>query len=132
MWMRKLLPALAWAFLTMLLMGLPGTYFPEVTTFWEWLTIDKIVHVFIFGIQALLLLFAFDEQYFSGKYRLVFIWLILLVTTLFALSTEVMQVYVFKGRDGNLYDFIADVVGVLTGLLAYILHNNYKKKKVNY
>ena len=113
----------------MLLTGLPGTYFPGVTTFWEWLTPDKIIHIFIFGVQAFLLLFAFGEQYSSVRNRLIYSSLLLIVV-LFALLTEVLQAYVFIGRDGNLYDFIADVIGVGVGFVAHILY--FKKKKVNF
>lgn len=129
MLLRRLWPALVWALIIMLLTGLPGTYFPEVTSFWEWLTPDKAIHIFIFGVQAFLLLFAFGEQYSLVRNRLVYSSL-LIITILFALLTEVLQAYVFIGRDGNVYDFIADVVGVGVGFVAYILY--FKKKKVNF
>lgn len=128
MLLRRLWPALVWALIIMLLTGLPGTYFPEVTSFWEWLTPDKAIHIFIFGVQAFLLLFAFGEQYSLVRNRLVYSSL-LLITILFALLTEVLQAYVFIGRDGNVYDFIADVIGVGVGFVAHILY--FKKKKVN-
>ncbi len=129
MLLRRLWPALVWALIIMLLTGLPGTYFPEVTSFWEWLTPDKAIHIFIFGVQAFLLLFAFGEQYSLVGDRLVY-GSLLLITILFALLTEVLQAYVFIGRDGNVYDFIADVIGVAVGFVAYILY--FKKKKVNF
>ena len=129
MLLRRLWPALVWALIIMLLTGLPGTYFPEVTSFWEWLTPDKAIHIFIFGVQAFLLLFAFGEQYSLVRNRLVY-GSLLLITILFALLTEVLQAYVFIGRDGNVYDFIADVIGVAVGFVAYILY--FKKKKVNF
>jgi hypothetical protein len=48
----RLLPALIWAFIIMLLTGLPGSYFPTIVSFWDWLSPDKIVHVFIFLVQT--------------------------------------------------------------------------------
>lgn len=129
MLIRKLWPALAWAILILLLTGVPGSYFPKVTSFWEWLTPDKAVHIFIFGVQAFLLLTAFHEQDLSSQNRFVFRSIILSGTIFFALLTEVLQAYVFIGRNGNVYDFIADVAGVGVGFLAYILLN--KKKKAN-
>lgn len=129
MLIRKLWPALAWAILILLLTGLPGSYFPSITSFWDWLKPDKVVHVFVFGVQAFLLLTAFHEQYLLSKNRFIYPTAILSVTIVFALLTEVLQAYVFIGRNGNVYDFIADVVGVGVGLLAYILL--FKKKKAN-
>ena len=109
-------------------MGVPGTYFPSVKSFWDWLSPDKAVHLVVFGVQSILLLHAFREQYFQKKKRLIYQSSILLISILFALSTEVLQKYLFVGRDGNVWDFIADVVGVFIGFLAYYLLN-YKKMK---
>jgi len=124
----KLLPALVWALIILLLTGLPGTYFPTVISFWDWLSPDKVVHIFIFFVQVLLILVAFRTQYLLGTRRLVYTWLLISIVTAFALLTEVLQAYVFIGRDGNVYDFIADFIGVLVGYLAY---NLYFKKKFN-
>lgn len=126
--LRKLWPALAWALATLILIGVPGTYFPKVVTFWDWLSPDKAVHVFIFGVQMFLLMVAFGEQCLSGRKCLFHRSLLLSITILFALLTEVLQAYVFVGRDGNIYDFVADAVGAIVGLLAFILI--YKKKEV--
>ena len=122
----KLLPALVWALIILLLTGLPGTYFPTVISFWDWLSPDKLVHVFIFFVQTFLILVAFRTQYLLGNRRLVYTWLLISIITVFALLTEVLQAYVFVGRDGNVYDFIADFVGVLVGYLAYNLFFNKK------
>jgi len=124
----KLLPALIWALIILLLTGLPGTYFPTVISFWDWLSPDKVVHIFIFLVQTFLILVAFRTQYLLGNRRLVYTWLLISIVTVFAFLTEVLQSYVFIGRDGNAYDFIADFIGVLVGYLAY---NLYFKKKFN-
>ncbi len=123
----KLLPALVWAVMILFLTGLPGTYFPNVETFWEWLSPDKIVHVFIFGVQTFLVLFAFRLQYLSGTNRFIYKSTLVSITIVFALLTEILQVYVFVGRDGNAYDFVANVIGVVVGLLAYNLLYNKKE-----
>jgi len=127
---KKLWPALVWALLILVLTGLPGAYFPEVKTFWDWLSPDKSVHIFIFAVQTFLLLIPFDEQYLAGRNRFLYRIALLSVVILFALLTEVLQTYVFIGRYGNVYDFIANIIGVGLGLLAYILFN--KKKKTKY
>ncbi len=124
----KLLPAIIWALIILLLTGLPGTYFPEIQTFWDWLSPDKVVHVCIFTVQMFLVLIAYRTQYLSGNTRLINTLLIILLVTVYALLTEVLQAYVFIGRDGNLYDFLADFVGILIGLLVF---NLYKKKNLS-
>ena len=121
----KLLPAIVWAFVILLLTGLPGTYFPTIESFWDWLSPDKIVHVIMFMIQTILLLYALYPQYLTGSKRLITIWIVIAVVTLYGLTTEVLQAYVFVGRHGSAYDFVADFVGVLVGLK---LFNMYCKK----
>lgn len=121
--MRRLWPALVWALLILVLTGLPGSYFPEVTSFWDWLAPDKAVHLFIFGVQAYLLFFAIKPQYLPYKQRYLFVILATTATVLFGLATELLQRYVFYGRDGNTFDFLADAVGVFFGWLAYYFIN---------
>ncbi len=127
MYFRILWAPILWAVFIIILVGVPGTYFPNVKTFWEWLSPDKLVHVFIFGVQSFLILYALDKQYKSLRQRLVYNITIITATSLFALVTEVLQKYLFIGRDGNIFDFIADVIGVFVGFVAYYLFN-YKKK----
>lgn len=124
---RRIWPSVLWAIAILVLTGVPGKYFPAVTSFWDWLSPDKIVHIFIFGIQAFLLFHAFRVQFLPTKQRLVYVSVISGSVILFALLTEVLQTYVFIGRHGNVYDFIADAVGVFFGFMAYYLLN-FKKK----
>jgi VanZ family protein len=105
----------------LILTGFPGTYFPEVETFWKWLSPDKIVHLGIFGVQVFLILLGFNPQYLAGKNRYVVIIGAAIVTILFGLITEMLQRYVFIGRDGSIFDFFADAAGAFLGLMAYYL-----------
>jgi VanZ family protein len=130
MLIKRLWAPVVWALIILLLTGAPGTYFPRVETFWEWLSPDKLVHVIIFGIQTLLILLAFKKQYIISRQRLIYYTFVFVITTLFALLTEILQTYLFIGRDGNIYDFIANVAGVIIGFMAYFLLN-YKKKNAS-
>ncbi len=120
---RRFGPALAWAILILILTGLPGNYFPEVKTFWDWLSPDKVVHLGIFGVQAFLIIYGLGQQYLLKKRRYKYMVWVFLITTLFGLITEVLQSNVFVGRDGNVFDFLADSVGAFLGVLAYYLLN---------
>lgn len=131
MLIRRLWPSLVWAIAILILTGLPGKYFPTVLSFWDWLNPDKVVHVFIFGVQTVLLLYAFRAQFLLRKLRWLYGVLILSLTTLFALLTEILQKYVFIGRHGNAYDFLADLLGVIIGFLAYYLLIIKKKETGN-
>lgn len=116
---RKLWPSLVWALLILILTGVPGNYIPEVATFRDWLTYDKLVHIFIFGTLSFLLFFNFREQYFASKKRYRLVIAIVFLTLAYGLLTEVLQDTVFVGRDGNMFDFIADGLGAFTGWLVF-------------
>lgn len=119
--LKKLLPAIIWAFGILLLIGVPGTYMPKIVSFLEWASPDKIVHFVLFGGQSFLILFGYREQYFKGSRRLQIATLAIGIGIAYGLLTEVMQNLVFVGRDGNLFDFIADTIGAFIGFLAFYL-----------
>ena len=118
--LKRLWIPVLWSVVILLLTLLPGNYFPKVQSFWDWLSPDKVVHVFIFGVQSFLLFYA-QKQYSNTKSRFRITIVILGATIIFAAFTEIMQNTVLIKRDGNVYDFLADVVGVFAGLLAYNL-----------
>jgi len=128
--LKKFWPALIWSIVILLLTGLPGNDFPKITNFWGWLEPDKVVHLFIFGVLAFLILFGYREQYFKSKKRYLFGVVAIVITAIYGLITEVLQYYVFVGRDGNPFDFFADVTGaVMAWLLFYYLYRKKIRKK---
>ncbi len=127
--LKKFCPAIVWAILVFVLTAVPGNYIPISITFLDWASPDKIVHFILFGGQSFLILFAIREQYFSGNRRFVFASVAIGLGIVYGLLTEVLQYYVFVGRDGNLFDFIADVIGAFMGFLAFYLL--FRKKTVH-
>ena len=119
MFKRPLLPGLIWTLLIAVLTLLPGNYIPRTPTFLEWLSADKILHLILFGTYAYLMAEGLKKQASSSllaRYPVIFS---LIIGIVFAFFTEVMQKYVIPGRNGNVYDFIADVLGALLGLAAW-------------
>jgi len=55
-------PVILWALLILLLTGLPGDYFPKVPTVWDLLEPDKIVHLFIFLVFTLLIIYPLIQK----------------------------------------------------------------------
>lgn len=43
----------------------------------------------------------------------------LLFGIIYAIFTELLQYYVIYGRNGNIYDAIADIIGAIIGLLLF-------------
>lgn len=123
---RGFVPGLFWAIVILLLTGLPGSVFPRVVTFWDWLTPDKIVHVIIFGIFTFLMIWGYRAQYLMNQHRLKYLLTTIVIGVLFGALTEYLQKVLFVGRCGNIFDFCADVVGCVLGLIVFWAF--YRKK----
>ncbi len=126
MFFRQQWRAIVWALFILVITGTPGSYIPEITTFWEWLEPDKIVHVLVFAILSFLILYNIREQYLQSNHRSYYIILAVGGTAVYGLLTEVLQHYIFIGRFGNVYDVLADSVGALAGWILFMWMNQKK------
>ncbi|CAN4268677.1 VanZ-like [Methylophilaceae bacterium] len=97
-----------WAGLVLLmLLGLmPGSSLPQALLFW-----DKAQHVLAFALLALIGCFAFPRHLTA----------ILLCLILYGAIIEVLQSLLQLGRYGDVYDSLADNLGVLIGYSVYQL-----------
>ena len=118
MFFKKLAPAILWAAVIMVLCGIPGNKVPELT-FWQWLKPDKITHLLIFGVLCYLLLAAFYHQASPGILRNHAVLWALLITIGYGILTEVLQVYVFVKRFGDVRDALANALGAVGGWLTF-------------
>ncbi|GAB1405058.1 hypothetical protein MASR1M74_22370 [Lentimicrobium sp.] len=122
--LRHFRPALLWLAGILVLTLLPGSYIPKPGSFWNLLSPDKLVHLFLFGVLAWLIskgLEARDNGIVFARHYLI----VMAVAVILAFATEILQYLLPIGRSGNLYDAIADVAGSALGIL---LFNFYKKK----
>lgn len=122
-------PGLIIAIFIMVIMGLPGNYFPKVVSFWDWLGPDKVIHLIVFGMLSYSMLWGYRKKILSHDVQYIkksFI-LTLLLSVSYGALTELMQKYVFINRFGSIYDFIADAIGCVLGAIVFFL---YLKKKV--
>lgn len=126
MFIRRFWPSLLWALIILILTGTPGKYIPEFVGFWDWIGPDKFVHLFIFGTLSFLIFYNLRDQYLTaGKHSIIVI-LVLGITIAYAFLTEILQATVFIGRDGNVYDFMANTVGAVAGWLVFCIR--FRKK----
>ena len=119
----------------MILCGLPGSYFPRVRTFWEWFGPDKLIHLAMFGVFAFAIIWGFRNEYRERdkSYRIKLQLVTLLVSASYGALTELLQNYLFRGRYGSVYDFLADLIGCVLGILIFKLafrKKNCKKKSL--
>ncbi len=124
-------PPILWASMILLLTGLPGSYFPQIVSFWDWLSPDKVVHLLLFGILSFLMLWSNRQQYFESKKRSL-ISFVLISGTFYGGLTEILQAFVFVGRHGNIFDFFANMTGTFSGFVLFVLiiqKNNQNRKR---
>ena len=111
--------AIVWVIFILIITGTPGSYIPEVVTFWEWLQPDKIVHVAVFGVLSFVILYNARTQYLQSNRRYLYVIVAVGVTAIYGLLVEILQRYVFIGRSGNVYDVLADIIGAIVGWLLF-------------
>ncbi|MDD4848126.1 MAG: VanZ family protein [Bacteroidales bacterium] len=119
---KSFIPFIIWTILIMILLGLPGKFFPKVPNFWEWLSWDKLVHFVLFGTFCFLFLWGVKKQNILQKRHYIIAGII---GIFYSGLTELLQHFVFIKRNGNWYDFLADVIGCFLGL--YLFNILYKK-----
>ena len=108
--------AVRWAILyAVIIIGLssiPGENFPEAA----WLTHDKMIHFGEYGLFGFLVARAMNTRVTSsGRIFLS----TLLLGGLFGMLDEIYQ-SIIPGRDSSVYDWIADVTGILLGSWVYL------------
>jgi len=126
---RKFWPGSIWAGLILLLTGLPGNYFPDVESFWDWVSPDKLVHFFIFGVFTFLTLWGYRAQYKLPARRYYLVGFATLLGIFYGGVTEILQEMVFTGRYGNVFDFLANAIGAILGSAVFMLLARKNKKE---
>jgi VanZ family protein len=123
LWYYKL--AVIWSIIITVLCLLPNSNF-ESTNAYLPNGFDKIAHLLFFFVLTILLFYGKIKEQESYKYRLFTVVKIILITSFIGLSIEFMQRYFFTYRSGDLFDFIADMLGVTMGIFGYIFLHRAK------
>ncbi|MEO8086619.1 MAG: VanZ family protein [Bacteroidota bacterium] len=128
---KKLIPAIFWALIILGLCALPGAVIPDMS-FLDWLKPDKIVHLFLFGVLSFLLIKAFAEQVtvevLSAHLKLISFFL----TSVYGVLIEILQEYCIPGRNGDVFDSLADALGAILGLWLYNYWSRRRHAKIHY
>jgi len=108
--------ATLWSILILVIVFIPGNQLPKHS---EWLDVfqaDKLIHVFLFAPFTFLWLI---NYYYKNRLDTRIKLIIFFIGLLLAISTEIVQFYFIKGRNGNISDGIADVFGIIAGTLLF-------------
>lgn len=127
--LKNFIPSIFWGIAILVLSGIQGNAFPNVPSFIEWLKPDKIIHIFIYCVFGYLLQTGFTRQFSEKKKRYYITLFSLFFGIVFGAITEILQFYIFIGRNGNIFDFFANVLGCLAGISIYYLIISKKNVK---
>ncbi|HKK09377.1 MAG TPA: VanZ family protein [Bacteroidales bacterium] len=119
-------PWMAWLGIILVLTAMPGEYVPKMPALQEILQFDKLAHILLFTGLVFLALRSFVTQYQTNSQRLLYVAIMIAAIAIGGI-TELMQQFVL-GRHGSLYDFGADALGCLIGM---VLFNLMKEKILN-
>ena len=110
------LPAIVWGLVILILTSIPTLATPDLGINFE----DKIGHLGVYFIFELLLMRAFvkGDIQLLNKGRIAAV----LCATAFAALDEIHQLFI-PGRSGDVFDFFADVIGILLALFTFRMLN---------
>lgn len=126
-WLKNFSLAIAWSILIIVLSLVPGRFLPDIPDFYHLLKPDKLIHLALFGTLSFLILQAIRKQYNTSNLVIIGTIIAFNISLLLGALTEYLQYIGDINRSGNIYDFIANTVGSLLGVLVFIGY--YRKKR---
>ncbi len=115
--MIKFIPGIAWFFIVLVLICMPGQNIP-VSNWFDKIYLDKWVHAGIFGLLAFLFMLPVALSPMEPTEKLQFFIRVAIATSLWGISTEFIQKFWIPGRSFDLFDWAADSVG---GIIAFVV-----------
>ena len=118
--------AIIWVLIIAILHSIPGS---RVTDFsFTFFHLDKLIHIILFMLGVYFFAIAFQE-----KQRKMFLIPLIISFISYGGFLEIMQSVIFKNRFSDIYDWIADIIGVFIGVIFFHkfplgLSLNYLKK----
>ncbi|HEX5003344.1 MAG TPA: VanZ family protein [Bacteroidia bacterium] len=110
--------SITWALIILLLSMVPGGQLPDLS-FWDLLTFDKIMHIFMYGVLSFRTMMAASKQqtywwmrYHAGIFTMAAI-------TIYGGTIELMQEYLTIERTGDWVDMLANTIGLLIGIYVF-------------
>ena len=129
---KKFIPGIAWFFLVLILICLPGDDLPKTDDWMSAIYFDKWVHAGLFAVLTFLFMMPVCKSNLSKKDKWNLIFKIALAACVWGITTEFIQKYFIAGRAFDIWDWVADGAGILIALLVcrrlYLRKNNYVLK----
>ena len=114
---KKFIPGIAWFFLVLVLLCLPGSDLPKVDDWLNTIHFDKWVHIGLFSVLAFLFMRPFIRSSLPVTDKWHWMVRIAIATSIWGLTSEVIQKYYIPGRSFDWFDWAADSFGALVALV---------------
>lgn len=114
---KRFIPAIIWFLIVLVLLFLPGSDLPKVDDWFNMIHFDKWVHIGIFSVLAFLFMFPIIRSSLSATAKWHWVIRIALATSIWGLTSEVIQKYFIPGRSFDWFDWTADSIGAILALL---------------
>jgi VanZ family protein len=119
--LKPYIPAIIWLLIILILSGYPGSYVPKIPV-WQF---DKLVHSTIYAILSFCFLLPYYQQYVKENKRLRIGLIVVFIVVFYGGFMEILQNNIFINRSGNWYDFTANTIGAIIGVILYPLIINF-------
>ena len=117
MHISKFYPGIAWFFLVLIAICIPGYDLPKVDNWLIEINFDKFIHVGLFAVLACLFMRPVVKSTLPAKEKWHYLIKIAIATIVWGLTTEIIQKFFIPGRSFTLGDWLADSLGSLIALL---------------
>ncbi|MFM6926678.1 MAG: VanZ family protein [Ferruginibacter sp.] len=110
---KRFIPGIAWFFLVLFLICLPGSDIPPVENWLSYIYFDKWVHVGLFSVLTFLFIYPLRKLDLTVIVKKNTAIKIALAAWIWALTTEFIQRFFIPDRSFDMYDWAADSFGIL-------------------
>ena len=110
--LKRFIPGIAWFFLILVLICLPGSDIPTVSTWMNDIYLDKWVHAGLFAVLTFLFIYPIARLNFTKTVKKSIAFKIAIAIWLWALTTEFIQKFI-PDRSFDMFDWLADSLGIL-------------------
>lgn len=108
------IPGIAWFFLILVLICLPGSTIPPVETWLNDIYFDKWVHAGLFALLVFLFIYPiYKKLVLPLQVKKNWAIKITIAAIIWGITTELIQGFFISGRSFDIYDLAADTTGIL-------------------
>lgn len=118
---KKFIPGIAWFFLTLVLICIPGYDLPDVDDWLIEINYDKFIHAGLFAVLAFFFMLPVVKSSLPKKEKWNWLIKITIATILWGITTEFIQKFFIPRRSFTLGDWLADGLGGVMALIYFMI-----------